>query len=551
MSKFLRVLFIANLAIWGTACTDQPSSPVKHEYTLNKSYQSQLSQYKDVALTTDLSHLSGNQKQMLVLLIEASKVIDDLYWLQVFNQDKHEFLAQISNPALKQYVNINYGPWDRLNNNASFVNDISAKAKGAGFYPKDLTKAEFENSTLESKDSLYSIIQRDKNNQLFSINYSEFYIDQLNRVALILEKAATLADDKDFALYLKLRAEALRTDEYQESDMAWMEMKNNPIELVIGPIETYEDQLFGYKAAFESLLLIKDQSWSKQLAHYTKHLKALQKALPVPKKYKKEMPGNQAELNVYDAIYLAGEANAGSKAIAINLPNDEEVQKAKGTRRLQIKNTMKAKFDHILMPISQALITPKQRKHITFNAFFTNTMFHEVAHGLGIKNVLKSDVTVRKALKELASSIEEGKADVLSLFMVRYLYNKKQINTGSLEDYYTTFMASMIRSIRFGISSSHGKANMIRFNYFLEQGAFTRNSEGYYQVNMKIMTLATEKLSEKLLILQGDGNYNEALSFSAQYSQVNTQLQEDLIKLTSLNIPVDITFIQGKSVLGL
>ena len=543
-------LFFAAIA-FVSACSDDHASYVKTDYTLAPDYQVHLSKYKEVTLTTDLSNLSDNQKQMLLLFIEASKVIDDLYWLQVFGLDKADFLAQISDPALSAFVQINYGPWDRLNNDIPFINGISSKAKGAQFYPENITKAEFEASTLVNKQSLYSVIQRDNNEQLISINYSEYYIEQLNRIALILEKAATLADDKEFSNYLQLRADALRTDEYQASDMAWMDMKNNLIDIVIGPIETYEDQLFGYKAAFESFVLIKDQNWSQKLEKYTTYLKSLQKALPVAKKYKKEMPGNQADLNVYDAVYLAGDANSGSKTIAINLPNDEEVQLAKGTRRLQIKNAMQAKFEHILLPISQSLIIPEQRKNITFNAFFTNTMFHEVAHGLGIKNVLKTDLTVRKALKDLASSIEEGKADVLGLFMIRYLYNKKQIDEGTLADYYTTFMASIFRSIRFGVSSAHGKANMIRFNYFLEQGAFTRNSDGYYQVHMKKMTLAVNKLSEKILTLQGDGNYKEVQTFSEKYSQIPAQLQEDLNKLMQLNIPVDIHFKQGKDILGL
>lgn len=551
MSIFSRFLFLSSVIALVNACSEQPSPNVKKEYTVNSGYQSHLTKYKDVTLTSDLSSLSKNQKKMLLLLIEASKIIDELYWLQVFDQDKDKFLAQIKEPLLQKYVEINYGPWDRLNNDTPFINQIPSKSKGAQFYPQNMTKAEFDRSPLKHKQSLYSIIQRDKNNQLISINYSEYYLEKLNRIALILEKAAGFSEDEDFSAYLKLRAQALRTDEYQESDMAWMDMKNNSIDLVIGPIETYEDQLFGYKAAFESFVLIKDKGWSKKLEKYTSHLKSLQKSLPVSKTYKKETPGNKADINVYDAIYLAGDANSGSKTIAINLPNDEEVQRVKGTRRLQIKNAMQAKFEHILVPISHALITPEQRSNITFNAFFTNTMFHEIAHGLGIKKVLNSHLTVREALKDLASSIEEGKADVLGLYMTRYLYNKKQIDEGTLADYYTTFMSSIFRSIRFGVSSAHGKANIIRFNYFLEQGAFTRNNKGYYQVHLKKMTLAVNKLSKTLLTLQGDGDYEKTRAFDQKYNKINHQLQDDLAKLERLNIPVDINFIQGKDVLGL
>src|SRR5690606_26566700 len=222
-------------------------------------------------------------------------------------------------------------------------------------------------------------------------------------------EASVLAEDKEFASYLKLRAQALLTDNYQPSDFAWMAMKNNPVELVIGPIETYDDQLFGYRAAFEAYVLVKDLSWSEKLAKYADTLPALQKGLPVAEAYKAETPGSDADLNAYDVIYYAGHSNAGSKTIAINLPNDEQVQLEKGTRRLQLKNAMQAKFDHIMLPIADLLIAPEQRKHVTFNAFFNNTMFHEVAHGLGIKNTINDKGSVRQALKEHASALEEGK----------------------------------------------------------------------------------------------------------------------------------------------
>ena len=272
--------------------------------------------------------------------------------------------------------------------------------------------------------------------------------------------------------YLNLRADAFLSNDYRPSDLAWMDMKNNDVDLVIGPIETYEDQLFGYKTAFEAYVLIKDKQWSDRLAKYAQFLPELQRGLPVEDKYKQEMPGANAQLNAYDAVYFAGHSNAGSKTIAINLPNDEYVQLEKGTRRLQLKNAMRAKFDKILRPIADQLIVPEQRENITFDAFFANTMFHEVAHGLGIKNTINNKGTVRAALKEHASALEEGKADILGLYMVTQLFEKGELTTGTLQDYYTTFMASIFRSVRFGASSAHGKANMIRFNYFANEGAF-------------------------------------------------------------------------------
>ncbi len=514
-------------------------------------FEKRLDIYKEVTLSADLSHLSDNQKQMLALLIDASKIMDDLFWQQAFSQDKNTFLASIKNEKVRRFAEINYGPWDRLDGDKVFLTQNDAKAEGAEFYPKGMTKAEFEKTTLAKKDGLYSIIDRDDEGKLITVAYSEMYSDEINRAAAILEKAATLADDKEFANYLTMRAEALRTDEYQASDFAWMDMKNNPIDVVIGPIENYEDQLYGYRAAFESYVLIKDLTWSEKLAKYAQYLPELQKELPVSNKFKAEVPGSDADLNAYDVIYYAGHSNAGSKTIAINLPNDEQVQLKKGTRRLQLKNAMRAKFDTIMLPIADTLIVPEQRKNVTFTGFFANTMFHEVAHGLGIKNTINDKGTVRQSLKEHASALEEGKADILGLYMIRQLLDKGVITEGKLEEYYTTFMAGIFRSVRFGASSAHGKANMVRFNYFQEQGAFSRNEQGLYSVNIDKMSDAINSLSKLILTLQGTGDYQGVEQLVATKGVISETLAADLARLESAKIPVDIVFKQGKKVLGL
>lgn len=513
--------------------------------------ENRLDIYYPVELSADLSHLSDNQKAMLSVLIDASEIMDDLFWQQAFGGDKQGFLDGITDPKVRQFAAINYGPWDRLDGDKAFFTDTAEKSAGAQFYPADMSKEEFEQAEFSDKKGLYSMVTRNASGKLVSTPYSEYFAKQINRAALLLDKAAELADNQEFAAYLKLRAEALLSDQYQASDMAWMDMKSNPIEVVIGPIETYEDQLFGYRAAFESYVLLKDLSWSERLAKYAAFLPELQKGLPVEEKYKAEMPGANADLNAYDVIYYAGHSNAGSKTIAINLPNDEQVQLEKGTRRLQLKNAMRAKFDHILMPIADQLITPEQRKNITFTAFFANTMFHEVAHGLGIKNTLDGSDTVRGALKEHASALEEGKADILGLYMVRQLLEKGAITEGVLEDYYVTFMAGIFRSVRFGASSAHGKANMIRFNFFQEYGAFSKDEAGLYQVDMDKMGEAIDALSNLILTLQGDGDYQGVSDLVADMGVIKPQLADDLARLTQANIPVDITFKQGKEVLGL
>lgn len=512
---------------------------------------SRLNIYHPVELKSDLSHLSDNQKTMVSLLIDAAEIMDDLFWKQAFFGDKATFLNSFNNENIRHFAAINYGPWDRLNGDAPFLSGYDAKSHGAEFYPHTVDKATLASANISDKTSLYTLIKENEAGKLVSLPYSVAYKQSLSRAADILRKAATFADNQAFAEYLTLRAESLVTDEYFESDMAWMDMKTNPIELVLGPIETYEDQLFGYKAAFEAYVLIKDLAWSEKLAKYAAFLPELQQGLPVAEEYKAQMPGSDADLNAYDVVYYGGHSNAGSKTIAINLPNDERVQLEKGTRRLQLKNAMQAKFDHILMPIAQTLIVPEQRQHITFNAFFANTMFHEVAHGLGIKNTLNGSGTVRQALKEHASALEEGKADILGLYMVQSLLKKGEITEGTLEDYYVTFMAGIFRSVRFGASSAHGKANMIRFNFFAQQGAFEKTPDGFYRVNMVNMGAAVEALSELILTLQGDGNYDGVAELVDTMGVIKPQLASDLAKLEAANIPVDIHFIQGKDVLGL
>jgi hypothetical protein len=328
-------------------------------------------------------------------------------------------------------------------------------------------------------------------------------------------------------------------------------MKSNPLDVVIGPIETYEDALFGYKASYEAYVLIKDQEWSRRLSRYAALLPDLQRGLPVPEEYRRETPGTDGDLNAYDVVYYAGESNAGSKTIAINLPNDEQVQLQKGTRRLQLRNAMRAKFDRILVPIANMLIAPDQRRHITFDAFFGNTMFHEVAHGLGIKNTINGRGTVRESLRDQASALEEGKADVLGLYMQVQLQGMGELQ-GDVMDSYVTFMASIFRSVRFGASSAHGRANVARFNYFKERGAFSRDAAtGTYRVDPVRMRQAMDALSAQILRFQGDGDYAGVQAFMERYGAIDAELQRDLDRLASAGIPVDVVFEQGTSVLGL
>lgn len=548
--KSLQILsFLFLIAFFAHSCNEKNENTMKGEpeKTL-KSFADQ--KYTSFTLTTDMSKLDQEQKEMIGLLIEAAAVMDELFWYEAYG-NKDSLLNTIEDPELKKFALINYGPWDRLDNNSVFIDGVDPKAPGANFYPADMSKEEFEAWDNPDKTDQYSFVRRMDDGSLTLIPYHEMFKTKLENVAELLNRASTLAKDEGLKKYLSLRAAALLNDKYRESDMAWLDMKTNQVDVVIGPIENYEDQLFGYRTSYEAYVLVKDMDWSKRLEKYAAFLPDLQNGLPVSDEYKQEKPGSDTELNAYDVIYYAGDCNAGSKTIAINLPNDEVVQLAKGTRRLQLKNAMQAKYEKILIPIADELIDPEQRKHVSFDAFFANTMFHEVAHGLGIKNTIDGNGTVREALKELYSALEEGKADMLGLYMVSQLHNRGEIE-GDLMDYYVTFMAGIFRSVRFGASSAHGKANMVRFNFFDEMGAFERNAEtGQYQVNFDKMTQAMNALSEKILTLQGDGDYEGVRSLVDKYGMIGGTLQEDLNRLNEAGIPVDVVFDQGKSVLGL
>jgi hypothetical protein len=534
----------------------RPTSDSKVDIQENQTFEpvenfgQRVQQYYPVRLKADLSHLSEKEKQMISIFIEAAGIMDEIFWMEAFG-DKEKLLQGIEDADARKYAMINYGPWDRLDNNQPFLIGFNGKPDGANFYHSDITKEEFESVDIPDKTSLYTLINRDETGKLNALWYHDAYKDKYTRVSELLKKAAQLAEDEGLRNYLNARAEAFLSSNYQNSDLLWLDMKNNNIDLVIGPIESYEDNFMGIKAAHEAFVLIKDREWSRRLEHFAAFLPELQRGLPVDEKYKAETPGTDADLGAYEVIYYAGDANAGTKTIAINLPNDEEVQLKKGTRRLQLKNAMKAKYDNILAPISDVLIAEDQRKHIKFDAFFSNVMFHEVAHGLGIKNVVSGSGTVNKALREHHSAIEENKADILGLYLIDFLHTKKEIS-GDMMDYYVTFLAGIFRSVRFGAASAHGKANMITFNYFREKNAFTRdNTTGTYKVNEENMRIAIRDLANNILTIQGDGDYDKAATLLNEKGIIPHQLQTDLDRLKAGNIPVDIVFEQGKIILGL
>lgn len=517
----------------------------------DNSLQQKVDEYAEYTLTTDLSTLSAKEQQLIPIFIQIAEIMDDLYWEQAFGTENRKALDTISDPAMKAFAMLNYGVWDRLGEEKCFVPGWGERPAGANFYPTDMTKEEFEALEDPLKTSQYSILRRDENGKLVVLPYHEAYKEQLAKVDSLLGEAIELAEDKGLKKYLTERRKAFQTDDYFASDMAWMDMKDSKLDFVVGPIENYEDAMFGYKTAYEAFILVKDEKWSNDLAKYVKMLPDLQKQLPCDEKYKQEVPGTESDLNVYDVIYYAGDCNSSSKTIAINLPNDEKVQLAKGARRLQLKNAMRSKFDKICVPIANLLICDEQKDNVNFDAFFSNVCFHEVAHGLGIKQTLTGKGNLREALKEQYSAWEESKADICGLFLTTTLIENGEMTGVTVEDAYVTFIAGIFRSVRFGATEAHGIANMMCFNYLQDKGAFTRNAAGKYVIDVEKTRQAVNSWAALIIQTEGEGDYQFAKEYAAKNGKVRADLKEDLEKIAGAGIPRDITFNQGMKALGL
>ena len=484
--------------------------------------------------------LSENDKKIVALFREAADIMDGLFWKQTFG-DKSLIEALPEGPE-KAYALINYGAWDHLDNNAPFIKGYDQKPLGCQYYPQDMTVEEFEAFDDPDKLSLYTVIRRDENGALKTVWYRDEYKEEIEKVCALLEQAIELTENEGMRNYLVERVKAFRTDDYLASDLAWMDMKDCNMDLVIGPIENYDDHLFEAKAAYEAFILLKDEARSANLAKYVGLLPELQKALPCAPEYKTFVPGTSSDLNVYDAIYYAGDCNAGSKTIAINLPNDERVHAAKGARRLQLYNSMMAKFDKIMAPIGEVLVSEEQQKYLSADAFFWNVTFHEVAHGLGVKQTVNGKGTVDAAMGSEKTTWEEAKADILGLFMVSKLIDMGEITDITKEESVATFIAGIVRSVRFGFASSHGKANMMCYNYMEDNGAFTRNEEGKYVIDFEKAAEVINSWANLILTTQANGDFEFAQKYSSVNASIRENLAADIEKVNGAGIPRDIVF---------
>ena len=529
---------VAVTATLFSCSNQQQESPLK----------AKVEEYARVELKSDLvNNLNDKEKELVRIFFQVGEITDNLFWKQTFG-DKSQ-LDTITDSYAKEFAMIQYGAWDRLDNNKPFLAGYGEKLAVCNYYPHDITAEEFDAFEDANKNSWYTVIRRNEDGSLKSVWYHEAYAEEIGRICTLLEKAVTLAEDPGLKNYLEKRIEAFKTDDYLESDLAWMDMKDSKIDFVTGPIESYDDKFQETKASYESFILLKDEARSKDLAKFVSMLPALQKELPCAPEYKTFVPGTSSDLNVYDAVYYAGDCNAGSKTIAINLPNDERVHALKGTRRLQLRNSMKAKFDKILMPIGQLIVTPEQQKYLNFDAFFWNVTFHEVAHGLGVKQTINTNESVDAVMGTEKTSWEEAKADILGLFMVTKLIEMGEITNITAEDAITTYIAGILRSVRFGAASSHGKANMMCFNYMEKAGAFSRDAKGQYVIDFEKAKEAMNGWAALILQTQGDGNIEFATKYRAENGGIPPALQADLNKINEAGIPRDITFIQGVDVL--
>jgi hypothetical protein len=555
MRSFIKSLLLATLiAIVLVACTSQKQEvKVSETKSSGSPLSAQIRQYAPTQLKADTSHLSENDRKALDKLIEAAKLFDPLFLRQVWsgNDALRKRLEGDTSPEGRErlhYFLINKGPWSRNEKNQPFIDGVPhEKPPQAGFYPDEMTKDEFNSwlNTVSEQDKkratgFFTVIRRGPDGKLKIVPYHEEYREFLEPAAKLLREAADLTTNATLKNFLAKRADAFLSDDYYASDVAWMEL-DAPIDVTIGPYETYEDELFGYKAAFEAFITLRDEAESGKLAKFSAHLQELENNLPMDPKYRNPKLGAASPIRVVDNVFCSGDGNRGVQTAAFNLPNDEQVVKEKGSKRVMLKNVQEAKFNQVLVPISRIVMDASQQGQISFDAFFTHILAHELMHGLGPHNikVAGSDTSVRKQLKELYSTIEEAKADITGLWALQYLIDNGIIDKSMERDLYTTYLASSFRSVRFGITEAHGKGQAIQFNYLLDEGAIKVDpATGTYGIDSGKIKDAVRKLAAEFLTIEAEGSYEKAKAMLDKYGLIRPEMQKALDKLG--DVPVDI-----------
>ncbi len=540
------VIAFGCLALVTTSCKEKKSTGSQEES--KSEMQQKVEEYAYFDLTADLSKLSESERKLLPIFFEIGQIMDDLFWEQTFGDET--LLDTITDPWVKEFALINYGPWDRLDAEKPFVSGYGPRPATANYYPQDITRAEYDAFADPLKSSHYTILTRDENGNLKTVGYYEAYKEKLDRVCELLDQAIEITDNPSMKKYLVERKKSLQTNDYYPSDMAWMDLRNSNLDFVFGPIENYDDAFNSVKTSWEAFVLVKDVDASTKLAKFVQMLPQLQKELPCDPAHKNYVPGTSSDMNLYDVVFYGGDCNAGGKTIAINLPNDDRVQAKKGSRRFQLRNAMQAKFDKIMKPIGEMIIEPSEQSNLSFDAFFWNVTFHEVAHGLGVKQTINGKGSVDEAMQTENSSWEEAKADIIGLNLVCNLIEKGEISDITVEEAITTYIVGLLRSVRFGASEAHGIANMMCYNYMFENGAFTRNGNGTYHINYEKARKAMEGWIALILKTQATGDFAFASQYRKDHGTIGPDLQKDLNRINKAGIPRDIRFRQGLDVLG-
>ena len=526
------------------AAQDKPAPNVDQLKTMT-------ARFAPVDLSADLSKLPANERQALSKLVEAAKVMDTLFLRQVWAGNETMLLNLVQDTseigrARLHYFLLNKGPWSRLDHNDSFIPGAPPKPDAANFYPADATKQEVEEwlATLSGSQKsfatgFYSTVRRNAEGKLIAVPYSFEYQGEVAQAARLLREAAALTTQPTLKAFLEKRAQAFLTNDYYDSDVAWMELDAS-IEPTIGPYEVYEDEWFNYKAAFEAFITVRDDEESRKLARFGAELQEIENNLPIDARYRNPKLGSLAPIRVVDVVFSAGDANRGVQTAAFNLPNDERITAEKGAKRVMLKNTQDAKFAKVLVPISKVALAPNDQSSVEFEAFFTHILMHELMHGLGPHNIAAGErpTTVRQELKETYSTIEEAKADVSGLFALQFLVDRGKLDKKFEQTMYTTYLASMFRSIRFGLNEAHGRGVAMQLNYFLDHGAVTVAADGTFAVNAGRIKQNVVDLTRDIMTMQAVGDYAAAKQMIAQLAVVRPPVQRVLDRLSS--VPVDI-----------
>ena len=511
-----------------------------------------IARFAPTTMTADVSKLTPKDRQALDKIIAAAKLLDPLFLRQVWsgNEALEKKLLADKTAAGRQRLHYFYimdGPWSRLDDKAPFIEGVPAKPDRANYYPEDMTKEEFETwvkglseSDKQKATGFFHLIRRGPDKKLMLVPYSQAYKEYLVPAAALLREAAALTSNASLKNFLTKRAEAFSSDDYYESDVAWMDL-DSPIDVTIGPYETYEDELFSYKAAFEAYVTLRDDAETDKLAKFSGHLQELENNLPMEARYRNPKLGAASPIRVVNEVYGSGEGNSGVQTAAFNLPNDERVVKEKGSKRVMLKNVQDAKFNKTLIPISRVVLDPAEQSALAFDSFFTHILCHELMHGLGPHNITVGggETTVRKQLKELYSAIEEAKADMTGLWALQFMIDRGIIDKAMERTLYTTYLASMFRSVRFGITEAHGRGVALQFNYLTDEGAIKFNeTKGTFSIDHSKIKEGVTKLTRELLTLQAEGSYDKAKALLDKYAVIRPPMQQALDRLKT--VPVDI-----------